>query len=163
MVPVQSCRRLSDRHVAPRLQVRAGVQGKIAAAMEQTEALEGQLESMAASHAKQLAALRDRCSSLEEHLAQEKKAADDLAAQCSAAELRADRSAPLHSSSAAADLGHKMHNAEKTSIIRVGQIFCSSQSKKQWKFQSDCGSGGAEGLLLNSRTLRPAPSRIARQ
>ncbi|CAL8461789.1 g1320 [Coccomyxa elongata] len=74
-------------------EVRAGVQSKIAAAMERNEALEAQLESMAASHAKQLAALKDRCSTLEEHLTQAKKAADDMSAQCSAAELEADRAA----------------------------------------------------------------------
>ncbi len=85
--------------MAPHLQVRAGVQSKIAAAMERSEALEAQLESMAASHAKQLAALTDRCSTLEDYLTQAKKAADNMSALCSAAELKADRSVSIHSGS----------------------------------------------------------------
>lgn len=73
--------------------MRAGVRSKVAAAMERAEALEAQLETLAAGHAKQLAAVHERCLTLEERLMQAQKAAEDLAAQCSAAELKAERSA----------------------------------------------------------------------
>ncbi len=75
------------------LQVRAGVRSKVAAAMERVEALEAQLETLAAGHAKEMAAGNDRCSTLEEKLLQARKAAEQMAAQSSAAESNAERSA----------------------------------------------------------------------
>ncbi|EIE25223.1 hypothetical protein COCSUDRAFT_61461 [Coccomyxa subellipsoidea C-169] len=59
--------------------------------MERAEALEAQLETLAAGHAKEMAAVNDRCSTLEGKLLQAQKAAEQMAAQSSAAESNAER------------------------------------------------------------------------
>ena len=61
--------------------------------MERAEALEAQMETLAAGHAKQIAAVNDHCLALEEKFKQAQQAAEERAAKCSAAELKAERSA----------------------------------------------------------------------
>lgn len=67
------------------------MRSKVAAAMERAEALEAQLESQEAEHVKQHAAVTSRCTGLEEQLKKAEKAAEDVTAQCHAAEAKAER------------------------------------------------------------------------
>jgi hypothetical protein len=74
-----------------RAQVRAGVRGKVAAAMERAETLEGQLDAQAAAHAQAIEAAAAQAAALQRQLQDADAAAGAAAAQLRTAQADADR------------------------------------------------------------------------